>query len=347
MAANIYRVAIVGASSLAGKELSSVLSESPMASASFTLFDEDETAGQLAAAADEISFVQRLDHSSFEGMDLIFFAGDAAAARKHLAAARKAGADVIDLTGGLEAAPGATIGFAGIHQRGAKRAVNDSRVVIAAHPASQMLAAVANQLQPEFGLASIAATVMLSASEFGHAAVNELHRQTVSLLGFQPVPQEMYDTQVAFDLVGRFGESARMTIDATERHIIRHYRALMPQATALSLQVVHAPMFHGIAASIFVDLLRPTTTPALQQLFSGLLSQTSTAQQLFDMNLTPTPLSVAGSAGIAVRPRIAEEHTEGLRVEVWSTADNLRLLAINAMECASALRGDACDIAVH
>ncbi len=346
MAANIYRVAIVGASSLAGKELSSVLSDSPMASASFALFDEDEAVGQLAAAGDEISFVRTLDDSSFEGMDLVFFAGDAAAARKHLAAARKAGADVIDLTGGLETAPGATIGCAGLKQ-GNNRAANDPRVVIAAHPAAQMLAAIATQLQAEFGLKSVAATVMLSASEFGRAAVDELHRQTISLLGFQPIPQEQYDAQVAFNLVNEFGEAARITIDPIEKRIHRHFLALMPQPSELSLQVVQAPIFHGIAASIFAELLRPATTASVQQPFIGTLSQTPSLQQIFELNPAPTPVSVSGTASIAVHPRLAEDEAESLRVRVWSASDNLRLLATNAMECSLALRIDAPSVVVQ
>lgn len=340
MAENIYRVAIVGASSLAGKELSSVLSESPMASASFALFDENEAAGQLAAAGEEISFVRTIEESSFEGMDLVFFAEGAAVARKHLAAARKAGADVIDLTGGLEAAPGATIGRAGAKQAG-KPAPDGPRVIIAAHPAAQMLASVATQLQSHFGIKSLAASVMLSASEFGRAAVDELHRQTINLLGFQPLPQEQYDAQVAFNLVHQFGEAAGMSLDDTEKIIRRHFLALMPHAPELSLQVVQAPIFHGVAASIFAELLRPATAESLQQPFSGALTHSSSAQPIFEFNPTATPVSISGSATIAVHPRIDDAQAESLHVRVWSASDNLRLLATNATECALALRGEA------
>src|ERR1700686_4655585 len=72
-----YRIAIVGASSLVGKELGDALSESTLGASSFTLLDEEQLAGNVAAAGDEISFIQKIDASSFEGKDLVLFGGAA------------------------------------------------------------------------------------------------------------------------------------------------------------------------------------------------------------------------------------------------------------------------------
>src|SRR5271168_432597 len=101
MTKKMNRIAIVGASSLVGKELSDALSESTLGASSFTLLDEEQAAGSVAAAGDEISFIQKIDASSFEGKDLVFFAGDAEAARKHWRSAMKASASMVDLTGAL------------------------------------------------------------------------------------------------------------------------------------------------------------------------------------------------------------------------------------------------------
>jgi len=48
-----YRIGIVGASSLVGKELSEELGASSLAASDFVLLDEEDAAGQLTAAADE------------------------------------------------------------------------------------------------------------------------------------------------------------------------------------------------------------------------------------------------------------------------------------------------------
>ena len=82
MASGIYRIGIVGATSLAGKELSDELQDSLLGASELVLLDEEE-AGQLTAAGDEPAFVQKIESASFERMDFVFFAGDAAGTKKH------------------------------------------------------------------------------------------------------------------------------------------------------------------------------------------------------------------------------------------------------------------------
>ena len=56
----VYKIAIAGASTLVGKELKEVISDSPLAAASFVLLDEDDALGQLDQVGDEVTFVQAL-----------------------------------------------------------------------------------------------------------------------------------------------------------------------------------------------------------------------------------------------------------------------------------------------
>ncbi len=63
MAMGMYRIGIVGASSLAGKELSDELQESLLGAAEFVLLDDEEVAGQVTAAGDEAAFIQRIEAS--------------------------------------------------------------------------------------------------------------------------------------------------------------------------------------------------------------------------------------------------------------------------------------------
>ena len=106
MTDGMYRIGVVGATSLVGKELSDELQESLLAASDFVLFDEDDALGQVASVGDEASFVQKIEADSFKGMDFVFFAGDVLETKKHWAAARKAGASLVDLTGALEGEPG-------------------------------------------------------------------------------------------------------------------------------------------------------------------------------------------------------------------------------------------------
>ena len=76
IAGRAYRIGIVGAASLAGKELSDALPESPLAACDVVLLDAEDAAGQITTAGDEPSIIQKIDAESFVGIDFVFFAGD-------------------------------------------------------------------------------------------------------------------------------------------------------------------------------------------------------------------------------------------------------------------------------
>ena len=83
------RFAIVGSSTLKGKELAEILPDSALAAAEVRLLDNEETTGQLEAVGEEMTFVQRVAADNFEGADIVFFGGEsstgAAVARKEMA----------------------------------------------------------------------------------------------------------------------------------------------------------------------------------------------------------------------------------------------------------------------
>src|ERR1700683_4844177 len=96
---NANRVAIVGASSLLGKELKQVLEDRNFPTSEITLLDESILAGTLTEAAGEPTFIRALDQDSFDGIRFAFFAGTVSDAERNWLAAQRAGATVIDLTG--------------------------------------------------------------------------------------------------------------------------------------------------------------------------------------------------------------------------------------------------------
>src|SRR6202790_5029615 len=100
------RVAIAGAASLRGKEVKIVLEESNFPASEIRLLDEEIVAGTLTEAAGEPAVIETVSEDSFEGVRFAFFTGSAGFSVRHAAEARRAGAVVIDLSGGLSTEPG-------------------------------------------------------------------------------------------------------------------------------------------------------------------------------------------------------------------------------------------------
>ena len=331
MSNKIYRIAIVGAASLAGKELGDALSDSTFAASSFTLLDEDGATGKLASAGDEISFIQPIDGNSFDAMDFVFFAGEAEVATKYWQVAHKAGAGTVDMTFALEEEPGVFVRSPWVS---ASRELDlETSVVVSAHPAAVILGLVTARASAKFKVTGLSATVLEPASQYGRVAMDELHQQTVSLLSFQKLPRDVYDAQVAFNLLKTMGEEAKVKLAGTESRIQSHFHALLGDAPPLALQLIHAPVFHGYVISIFIELAEPTTLEAFELSLVGehidLLSKDSEP---------PSNLSATGQEEVMVTVEAADAtKAENTRFKLLVAADNLKLAALHAIACAREL----------
>ncbi|MEO6817084.1 MAG: Asd/ArgC dimerization domain-containing protein [Edaphobacter sp.] len=340
MANGIYRIGIVGASSLVGKELSDELGESVLGASDFVLLDEDEVAGQITATGDEASFIQRLEASSFEHMDFVFFASTAEVTKKYWQDARRAGASIVDLTYALEGekdvrarAPWVAEALAGKAAVKAELDLN-TPAVVAGHPAALMLALVAARLKSKLPLKSVAATVLEPASENGRLAMDELHQQTVNLLSFQALPKEQYDAQVAFNVLPSLGEAAKVKLTLVNKRIREQYAEFSAGALPpLALQVVQAPIFHGYAMSMLVEVGQAATVEQIEAALVG-----EHVDVVSGESDPPSNLSAAGQEDIMVR--VSEDAGgDGVsRFWLWLAADNLKLAALNAIACAGELR---------
>lgn len=337
------RIAIVGASSLAGKELSDALAESLLATSDVVLLDEEDAAGQVTAAGDEATFIQKIDAESFVGIDFVFFAGDLETTRKYWKTARLAGASIIDMTYALAEEPGVVV--RGPWLNAAPRAAGEvhfraqepdltTPAVIAAHPAALMLLLVANRLHARKPVRAMSATVFEPASEHGRAAMDELHQQTVSLLSFQSLPREQYDAQVAFNLLPSLGDAAKVKLGAVRERIADHYAILSSEATPdLALRLVQAPVFHGYVASVLVELQGAASREQIEAAVYG-----EHVDVVGVDSDPPSNLSAAGQPDVLVQISAASASGEpSNRFWLWMAADNLKLAALDAIACANEL----------
>ena len=338
MAEGMYRIGIVGATSLVGKELADELQESLLAASDVVLLDDEELTGQVAAVGDEAAVVQKIDEASFARMDFVFFTGDADSTRLHWPAARKAGASCVDLSYALEDEAGVPVRAPFVADAQRKRAEGQpdlaTTAVVAAHPAAVMLALVAARLQATLAVTSFAAVVLEPASQYGRDAMDEVHQQTVNLLSFKDLPRTQYDAQVAFNLLPTLGEDAKVKLAESEQRIRRHYGKIGAGLPALELQLVQAPVFHGYVASVLLELGEQTTAAQVETALAG-----DSVDVIAETSDPPSNLSAAGQEDIMVRVRATTgEGAVSRRFWLWLAADNLKLTALNAISCANELR---------
>ena len=329
----LYRVAIVGAATLKGKEVAEVLDARNFPAADLKLLDDDESLGQLETVRDEVTFIQKVRAEEFRNLDVTFFASDPECTRKNWRIARDAGSAIVDLSFALEQEPEAVVRSPWIERQLGQALVPELQPgpSVVAHPASVVLALLALRLQKVFDVKRMVATVFEPASEHGQKGMDELHQQTVNLLSFQQMPKTIFDTQVAFNLVSRYGEQSVPALSTVESRVLKHYERIVgKQALLPSLLLVQAPIFHGHAFAIHVETDRMAEVEKVAQALAGEhVNITHGAED------APTNVNAAGQVDIqvSVLPDAGQQNGFWL----WAAADNLRIAASTAVECAETI----------
>jgi aspartate-semialdehyde dehydrogenase len=327
------RVAIVGGATLKGRELASVLRERNFPARDIRLLDDEESLGQLEALGDEVTFVQRVSPEHFEGVDVAFFATDEKFTRRHWTLARDAGAAIIDLSYGLDPDQAAVVRSPWLERELGRPLTPELQPppAVVAHPAAVVLALLLLRAQKAGAIRVAAATIIEPASEQGRRGMDELHEQTVSLLSFRELPKQVFDAQVAFNIISRYGDAVQPGLETIERRIGRHVEKITAGiAPSAAVQLLQAPSFHAHTCAVYVEMehaVGPTE-------FAGAMvgDHIAVSQSAGD---APSNVNAAGQDEVLLSVRRDEKRENGFWL--WAAADNLRLLALNAAECAEAV----------
>ncbi|MGA8151037.1 MAG: Asd/ArgC dimerization domain-containing protein [Terriglobales bacterium] len=330
---NFFRVAIVGAASIKGKEVAEVLTDRNFPTTEVKLLDDDESLGQLENVGDEVTFIQKVRAEEFRNLDFTFFACDAKSTSKSWKMARDAGSTIVDLSFALEDEANAAVRAPWIERQLGQALVPELQPgpVVVAHPAAVVLALLLLRLQKAGQVRTASATVFEPASEHGQKGMDELHEQTVNLLSFQPLPKSIYDTQVAFNMVSRYGEQSVPGLATVESRVLRHYRQIAGSGAPLpSLLLLQAPIFHGHAFAIHVGGGQTADIEKISQALAG--EHVNITHSADD---APTNVNAAGQNDIQVS--IIPDASHPASFWLWAASDNLRIAASTAVECAETM----------
>jgi aspartate-semialdehyde dehydrogenase len=338
-----YRVAIVGASSLLGKELKQVLEDRNFPADDIVLLDESVMVGTLTEAGGEATFIRALEEDSFESAKFVFFAGSPSDAERNWLAAEKSGATVIDLTGALAHLGRASCAIPSLapvlsSEGGAVGNLSSAHSAYSSPSPPVIivctLAVALNAFEPR----RISVLLFPPVSERGLAGVEELESQTASLLSFREIAQPIFDAQVAFNLLARYGEASKPSLAEMRRAIARDVaRYLGGRAGVPAIQLVQAPVFYGYAFAAYFETETSPAPEAVEAALAGLGVKVARPG-----DPPPTNVSVAGAGEIQLM-QIEPDLNVTSGMWIWGVTDNLRLAANNAVRIAEELLARSAD----
>jgi len=354
-----YRVAVVGASSLLGKELLTVLEEGKLPISRLVTFDTEEDEPELPIIdlrEGSATAVQEAEVAASQ-LDFAFLTARVRPWPAFLHSSPEtqgeAGCLVIDLLGeGLDLAASSSAGepsgsstpvvhplsvpFLDRRFSAGRPAIAIAPIHVSPHAAVIVLSSLLLRMGARFPIERAVAQVFCSASESGSRGIEELQKQTVSLLSFQKIPRQVFGAQLAFNLLSRPAHAGSGGVAELEARLCRQLQNYLGnRVPPPALRLFQAPVFYSLAVSLYVETAEPVAPEAAAAAVAGEHVRVRKPHQD-----APTQVEVTGSSDILVDSISSDSaHPNGLWL--WAVADNLRLAATNAVDLAASLRARA------
>jgi aspartate-semialdehyde dehydrogenase len=323
---NVARVAVVGGESLIGRELRELMSAmkpEPVA----VLISGEATSAKIARDDEGDAIVlSPMNKESFAGSRAIMLCGTPESSRRALELTAGRNTPLIDLTSALEDNGNARL-RAPVLEPG-ELAPGEHNIHVIAHPAAASLALFFGRLASRWAIQRSVVNLFEPASERGQRGIHELQAQTVNLLSFKPLPKDVFDAQLGFNLLPAYGEEAPEALEQCETKIERHLATLLlmsSRAPMPSLRLVQAPVFHGYSISLWVEF---ESSPEPAEL-EGALASAQIEVRTADLE-PPTNVGVAGQSGLAVG-NVRRDRNNPRAYWCWLVTDNIRTAAETAV----------------
>lgn len=325
------RIVIAGASSLLGAELKALLEESRFAASDFRLVDEETAAGTLTEAGGEAAVIQPVEEDSFNKAWVVFFTGSPAFSRRNLDLAKQSGARIVDLSGEFAGGSDTQMWLPKFDGLTGNASANDARIFAVPSAPAEIIARIAIVLRSlKIGALTAVAFQPVSSSG-GKSGIEELESQTGQLLSFQPLGKEVFDAQIAFTMLDRFGPASAHQLKASLEIVRREVRACLPKDFLIpAIQLLHAPVYYGttVTACAIMDAAIDVATIAKACLSAGFNVTSNEA--------APSNITSAGESSFQLATPLSDPSNPGTWW-FWAAADNLRLPAANAVKLAEKL----------
>ncbi len=347
-------IAIVGATGAVGMECLRILEQRSFPHASVKLLASARSAGREMPFGGRGLKVEELGERSFDGVDLAFFAADAATSKHHAPRVAAAGGIAIDKSSGFRMDPSAPLvipevnggDLAGLRRSAGKGA---GGIVAVPNCSTIILLVPVEPLRRAFGIERMVVSTYQAASGAGAEAMAELQDQTRAVLAGGTAEPRIFREPCAFNVFSHDSAIDPETgMNGEEEKIVAETRRIWGDPAAkVSATCVRVGVMQGHSEAITLTLRTPATEEQVRDALSrgrGLWIIDDRAANQF-----PTPLKASHGDDVLVgriRPDLSQEGHEAARKRYykgWSlfvSGDQLRKgAALTAVQIAEELFG--------
>lgn len=329
-----YKVAIVGATGVVGREILTIMEERGFDASEVVALASRKSMGQDVYYGDKTLKVKDLEQFDFKGTDIAFFAAGGSVSEKYCPIAAAAGAVVIDNSSHFRMDPDVPLIVPEVN---ADAIEGYSKKNIIANPncSTAQLVVALNPLHQEAKIKRVVVATYQSVSGAGNDAMDELFTQTRAIFVNDPVQPEHFTKQIAFNVIPHIDVFLNSGETKEEWKMSSETAKIMGDDIKLTATAVRVPVFVGHAEAVNVEFAEPITPGSARKILRE-APGCMVVDKREDGGYV-TPLECVGDFATFIS-RIRKDETVENGINMWVVSDNLRKgAALNAVQIAETL----------
>jgi aspartate-semialdehyde dehydrogenase len=334
MAADGYRVGVLGATGLVGSTILELLAERDFPALEVVPFASERSVGREVAWNGSALECRALSEETIQGLDVVLSSAGGAVSAEWAPRLVEAGAVVVDNTSHWRMHDDVPLVVAEVNPD----ALEGHRGIVANPNCSTMQMVVAlKPLYDAAGIERLVVSTYQAVSGTGKRAIDELREESLAVLDGGQAKPAVYPHQIAFNALpqaGSFPEGDDHTDE--ERKLINETRKILGDASIrVSATCVRVPVVTGHSEAVNVETREPLSPEQARELLSAAPGVTV----LDDPAAARYPMAVAAAGHDDVFVgRIRRDAGNERALDLWIVSDNLRKgAATNAVQVAELL----------
>lgn len=263
-----YNVAVIGTDTSAGRIFLDILGKSSFPIENlFPVVSATEDEYDAVRFREKTRMVEEIADFDFSQVKFAFFMTDQTVVRQFAPKAMKQGALVIDNSGLYDDDNDYPLIVPEIN--GSELDLED-KLWASPNSVAIEVSLVLSELMKEFGAVRADAVSLEAVSSDGQVGLNELVRQSASLLNGVPSESRHFRGQVAFNVISEIGDRAYGGRTEHERLVIRQTEALLPDLEdKFSIYSLRVPVFYGHSVVLTYTPEKKTSVSEIEKVLSG------------------------------------------------------------------------------
>ena len=327
-------VAIAGATGAVGTEFLKLLEARDFPMKSLRLLASSRSAGSKLKFRGENLEVEELTPKSFKGIDIAFFSAGGSRSKEFAPHAVDSGAVVIDNSSAFRMDEKVPLVVPEINP---KQAFKHQGLIANPNCSTIQMVVALNPIHRAANIQRVVVSTYQAVSGAGASAMEELKQQLRAWANDEPMKQEVFPTQIAFNLFPHIDVFQDNGYTKEEMKMVHETRKIMNAPNMqISATCVRVPVLRAHSEAVWVETEKPLSESEARELFEkepGIVVQDERESGGY-----PTPWHITETQETYVgRIRKDISHPNGLTF--WVVADQLyKGAALNAIQIAEVLQ---------